>query len=256
MEEVTAKSSPKVSPAQVRTARACSTGSAMPPKRASASAASSGVGRTAVVTRSLPSRSGGPRRRAGTRRSATLPASRRTGSAPRPRSTGRRTPARAGCFPPPPRSQEPGLLGPGHVAGEALAGLAAFEVTAQHPLAVVRRLGLGHLVAAELAAERGVHPEVAAEVHLEALDHLTGVVADHRALEADVGGLEPGAGVRAAVDVDRDRRVELRQPLLQVGVEVLGVLLGLDDRELAELQPRAGHRAAPECARPNLQVVL
>ena len=44
---------------------------------------------------------------------------------------------------------------------------------------------------------------------------------DHRALEADVGDLEPGAGVRAAVDVDRDRLVEVGQPLLQLRVEVL-----------------------------------
>src|SRR5689334_7340786 len=174
MEEVMAKSSPKVSPAQVRTARACSTGSAMAPKRASASAASSGVGRTAVVTRSLPSRSGGPRRRAGTRRSAMHLASPRTGSALRPRSTGRRTPGHAGFLPT--RSQQPGFLGAVHVGGERLAVLPPLEVAPQHPLAVVRRLGLGDLVTAELAAERGVGTtEVPAEVHLEALDHLAGV---------------------------------------------------------------------------------
>ena len=34
------------------------------------------------------------------------------------------------------------------------------------------------------------------------------------------------------------------------------MLLGLDDRELAELQAGAGHRAAAEGARPDLQVVL
>src|SRR4051794_12492474 len=120
-------------------------------------------------------------------------AARRTASVPHRRSTGSGTPAGAGCFRPPPRSQQPVLLGARHVRGEALAVRPAVEVAAQHPLAVVRSLGLGDLVTAELAAERGVGTaEVAAQVHLEALDHLAGVVADHRALEADVGGLEPG----------------------------------------------------------------
>src|SRR4051794_11954211 len=101
----------------------------------------------------------------------------RTASAPRPRSTGSGTPAPAGSFRPP-RSQQPGLLGAAHVGRKGLARLPAVHVGAQHPLAVVRRLDLGHLVAAELAAERGVlAPEVAAQVHLEALDHLAGVVA-------------------------------------------------------------------------------
>src|SRR3712207_8954576 len=44
------------------------------------------------------------------------------------------------------------------------------------------------LVPAELAPEGGGHPEVTAEVHLEALDHLAGGVPDHRTLEPDVGG--------------------------------------------------------------------
>src|SRR3569833_3506551 len=146
-------------------------------------------------------------------------AARRTAATPRRRSTGSGTPAGAGCFRPPPRSQQPVLLGPGHAGGERLAVLPPIQVAPQHPPAVVRRLGLGHLVAAELAAERGVRTaEVAAQVYLEALDHLAGVVLDHRALEADVGGLEPGAAVRAAVDVDRDRCVELGQPLLELRV--------------------------------------
>ena len=53
-----------------------------------------------------------------------------------------------------------------------------------------------------------------------------------------------------------DRLVEVRQPPLQLGVEVLRVLLGLDDRELAELEAGAGHRAAAERARAHQQVVL
>src|SRR5215212_20340 len=263
MDDVMANSAPKVSPAQRRTARACSTGSAMPSNCASAVAASSGVassgvGRTAIVTPSLLSRSVGPRRPAGRRRNASRsPTPRRRGSAPRPRSTGSGTPAAAGSFPTAvPRSQQPLLLGAGDVVGEGLVGGPALEETAQYPLAVVDGLGLGHLVTAELAAEGGLHAEVAAQVHLEALDHLAVGVADHRALEPDVGGLESGAAVRAAVDVDADRHIEVGQPLLQLRVQVLRVLLGLDDRELAELQAGASHRAAAEGARADQQVVL
>ena len=58
--------------------------------------------------------------------------------------------------------------------------------------------------------------EAAAEVHLEALDLLAVGVGDQLALEADVGDLDAGAGVRAAVDVDGDRRVEVGQPALQL----------------------------------------
>jgi hypothetical protein len=55
MDDVIAKPAPKVSPAQRSTASACSTGSLMPPNRASAAAATSavavsGAGRTAIVT--------------------------------------------------------------------------------------------------------------------------------------------------------------------------------------------------------------
>src|SRR5947209_2027752 len=136
-------------------------------------------------------------------RNASRPATPRTGRSPRPRSTGSGTAAAAAFFRRTARpSQQPGLLGAGDVRGEALAGLAPLEVAAQDALAVVGRLCLGHLVAAELAAEHGLDAEVATQVHLEALDHLPVVIADHRALEPDVGGLEPRAGVRAAVDVD------------------------------------------------------
>src|SRR3954469_17061907 len=100
-------------------------------------------------------------------------AARRTASVPRRRSTGSGTPAGAGCFRPPPRSQQPVLLGADDVGGEPLAVRAAVEVAAEHPLAVVRRLGLGDLVAAELAAERGVGTaEVPAQGHRDTLTHL------------------------------------------------------------------------------------
>src|SRR3954451_19597189 len=59
MDDVIAKSDPNVSPAQRSTASACSTGSAMPSNRASASAAISGVGLIAIVTAALLSRSAG-----------------------------------------------------------------------------------------------------------------------------------------------------------------------------------------------------
>ena len=42
-------------------------------------------------------------------------------------------------------------------------------------------------------------------------------VEDEHALEADVGHLGAGAGVRAPVDVDRDRRVEVGEALLELG---------------------------------------
>ena len=41
-------------------------------------------------------------------------------------------------------------------------------------------------------------------------------------------------------------RVEVGQPLVELGVQVTGPALGLDDRELAELDAGAGHRAAAE----------
>ena len=79
------------------------------------------------------------------------------------------------------------------------------------PLDVVRQLVGGDLVAAQLAAEAGVEAEAAAQVHLEALD-LVAVRAGHQlALEPDVGDLDPGAGVGAAVDVDGDRRCRGRR---------------------------------------------
>src|SRR5829696_1904338 len=252
MDDVIANSAPKVSPAQRRTACACSTGSAMPSNRASAAAASSGVagvGRMAIVTPSLPSRSVGPRRPAGRRRNASRPIPPRRASALRRRSTGSGTPAAAVPFPRPARhSQQPVLLGARDVVRERLAVRTPLDEAAEHALAVVGRLRLRHLVTAELAAEGRLDAEVPAEVHLEALHHLAVRIADHRALEADVGGLEPGAAVRAAVDVDADRHVEVGEPLLELRVEVLRVLLGLDDRQFAELEAGAGHGAAAEGA--------
>ena len=49
-------------------------------------------------------------------------------------------------------------------------------------------------------------------------------------------------------------RVEVRQAPAELGVEVAGAALGLDDGQLAELDAGAGHRAAPEDVRAGLQV--
>ena len=87
---------------------------------------------------------------------------------------------------------------------------------AHDPLDVVGQLVGGDLVAAQLAAEAGVEPEPAAEVHLEALDLVAVGVQDELALEADVGDLDAGARVGAAVDVDGERLVEVGQPALEL----------------------------------------
>ena len=124
--------------------------------------------------------------------------------------------------------------------------LASFEVAAQHALGVVGRLGGGHAQAAELATELGVLAHQPAEVHLEGVLVAVRALRDD-ALEADVGDLEACARVRAAVHVDRDRSVEVGQPLSRVPAWiVVGALLRLDERELAELDAGAGDRAAPE----------
>ena len=85
--------------------------------------------------------------------------------------------------------------------------------------------------------------------------HLVAVLAvGQRTLEADVRGLDPRARVGAAVDVDGERLVERRQPVLELADQVRRPRLGLDDRELAELDPGARHRAAAERARvPDVQ---
>ena len=83
-------------------------------------------------------------------------------------------------------------------------------------------------------------------MHLEALDVIAILVEGTDALESDVGDLDSGAGVRAAVDVDRERQPVLRQAGLKLGDERCGAALRLDEGELAELDARARHRAAPE----------
>src|SRR3954469_7233038 len=86
-------------------------------------------------------------------------------------------------------------------------------------------------------------------MNLEAL-----LTVEDRTLQPDVGKLETGAGVRAAVHVDRDRGVELRKSPRELLVEVDRAHLGLDDGQLAELDARAGHHPAPEDVRTDAQV--
>ena len=134
-----------------------------------------------------------------------------------------------------------------HPVGERLAVLALVEVRRDDGGDVVVELGAGHLVGAQLAAEVGAQAGGAAEVHLEALD-LVAVVVEHQlALEADVGDLGAGAGVGAAVDVDGDRGVEVGEAALELGDQVAGAVLGVDDGELAELDAGAGHGVRRHC---------
>ncbi|KPC71416.1 hypothetical protein ADL26_15480, partial [Thermoactinomyces vulgaris] len=119
--------------------------------------------------------------------------------------------------------------------GEGLPFRPGDEVAPGEAFHIVAEVGRGDLEAAGLAsqARRGGVP--AAEVDLEALDLLAVLVGDELALEADVAGLGAGAGVGAAVDVDGDRHVEFGDALLELGDEVAGAVLGVDDGELAEL---------------------
>ena len=138
-------------------------------------------------------------------------------------------------------------------------GPALVDVAAHEPLDEVGEVVGGHLEAAHRAAEAGLVAvgggEAAAEVHLEA-GLLLAVDRDDHALEADVGDLDAGAGVGAAVDVQGDRGVERRdvgEPALELGDRRGGGGLGLDDRELAELDAGARHRVPAERARRDRQ---
>ena len=97
-------------------------------------------------------------------------------------------------------------------------------------------------------AEGALLAEAAAEVQLEA-EHLLVAATGERALQPDVGDLVLGAGVRAAVHVDADRRLEIAHALLEVGDDARRDLLGLADRETAELDAGAGDGLAAERGR-------
>ena len=108
---------------------------------------------------------------------------------------------------------------------------------------------------AQLAPDDEVLAQATTEVDLVAGHLVTGRVGDDLALETDVRHLDAGATVRATVEMDRDGVLELvvevAETLLELGDEVVGSLLRLDDGKLAELQARARHRrAAPRRRTP------
>src|SRR5580700_130115 len=98
-------------------------------------------------------------------------------------------------------------------------------------------------VAVDLAAERRVRPETAADEHVIALDRVA-VLADlHLAGEqADLADEVLGAGMVAAGEVDIDRRVD-RNARLAPGGDVAGVALGVGGREFAAGVAGAGDEA-------------
>src|SRR5512132_2701569 len=190
-----------------------------------------------------------PRRRAcsGRRRCPRwpLPA---VGRGPPRRSTGNRTGAAVARPTKRPRwdsrclSCEVLLFGAGDPIREALFVRALGSEAAHHPLDVVGYVFGGDLQAAQLAAESGGNAESAAQVDLEALDLPTLLIGDDHSLEADIRDLEASARVGAAVHVDGQRLGEVGQPTLELVDEPHCSGLGFDDRELAVLDPGAGHR--------------
>ena len=111
-------------------------------------------------------------------------------------------------------------------------------------------------MAAELAAEVRVEAERPAEVDLEALHPVAVGVGDDLPLQADVGDLGAGAGVGAAVEGDAQRHVEVAEALLQLADQLDGAGAGGDQRQLAELQARAGDDPAAERRRFRRQAQL
>src|SRR5882757_2270156 len=260
---------PKVRAAQSSTASALASGpSSSAPRRARSRSSSAVYDRpgvsTSVLATVIPlppltcpmkeprSRPTSPRTCAGIRRNATPRVVLPPVASPPRRSTGSRTAPRV-------RSLKIGLIGAGDPLGEALAGVALLGVVADHPVHVVAQLAGSHLQPAQLAAESGVQPEAATQVHLET-GHLVAVRGgDDLALEPDVGGLGAGAGVRAAVEVDCDGGLQVRdvgQPALQLGDQRGGPALGLHDGQLAELDAGAGHGVSPPRRRVGVQAQL
>src|SRR5215467_15182063 len=111
------------------------------------------------------------RTHARTPRSASFRPPPRPGGGPRPRSTGSRTaPAVRPRAPrPPARSHQQPFVGAAGPGGELLAVGPVSKVVAQDPLDVVGQAIRPHLQPAQLAAERRIGPERAAQVHLEPL---------------------------------------------------------------------------------------
>ena len=106
------------------------------------------------------------------------------------------------------------------------------EIALQHALDGARRI-LGLDVAIDLAAERGVRPETAADIDVIALDRI-GVLADLDLAgeQADIADVMLRAGMMAAGEMDIDRPVEIDARLAPLR-DLLGVPLGIGGRELA-----------------------
>src|SRR3990170_3282948 len=136
--------------------------------------------------------------------------------------------------------------------GEGLIGAAVGAEAEDEALDVVGQVGRGDLESAHRAAEPGLvaalRGETAAEVHLEPWLLASVAVRQQLALETDVGGLDARAGGRASVHMqaDRLRHLDPGETLLEFEHRDRCGLLGLDDRELAELEARAGDRGTPE----------
>ncbi|ALW70825.1 hypothetical protein RC30_08730 [Campylobacter jejuni] len=102
------------------------------------------------------------------------------------------------------------------------------------------------LVAAHLLAEVRLQADGSAEVHLEALHALPLVGGEDLAGQANIRHLGARTGVRAAIEADLQRHVEVAQAILQLVHQRDGALLGDDVRELAELQASTGDDVAAE----------
>ena len=101
-------------------------------------------------------------------------------------------------------------------------------------------------VAIELAAERGVRPEAAADQDVIALDRVAVLGDLHLAGEqADLADIVLRAGVMAAGEMDVDRRVE-RDARLAPARDLLGVALGVGGGELAAGIAGAGDEAGAD----------
>ena len=139
-------------------------------------------------------------------------------------------------------------VGPGR---EGLAGAALGEEAADEPLDV----GPGRSPAVTLRP-RTVRPRPASSRSAEASPpprctwkpgRCSPSTSDELALEPDVGDLDAGAGVGAAVDVQADRGVEVAgtsRGAARARPRPSRRCLGVDDGELAELDAGAGHRVA------------
>src|SRR5262247_2075685 len=127
---------------------------------------------------------------------------------------------------------------------EVLTRASLGEERAQEPLDRSGHLGGGHTIAdgtrySRVGADRAAHAEVVG-VHQPPVD------LQLLALEAEIGDPVLAATIGAAGDVDLQVLLESRQPRLEIGHESSGEALGLRQRDLAELRPRAGDGAAPE----------